>query len=150
MISDGSSKQTGSILNSQTQSVTVFFVIFAILGLLSTILNLTHPSLAIAGGVVFILMVALAHRTSRSALRWNKDGIVGRWTGLTHTLPWSSIVRFEYREVGGLGAELKDGKWVRLMPFPRSARNKPEEALGVLNSALETHKAKGTHDKLGG
>lgn len=52
-------------------------------------------------------------------------------------LAWSQIVGFEHREAGGLGARLHDGRWVRLMPYPRNQLNQPEQAIAALEAAWQ-------------
>jgi hypothetical protein len=70
-----------------------------------------------------------------SSIKWDERGVVGRSTGVTRRLGWPEIAGFEHREGGGLGARLHDGRWVTLMPYPRSPLNKPEQAIAALEAA---------------
>ena len=125
------------LLNSQTRAVTVFFAIFSLLGVVDVARNVHHVDRLITGVAVFVVMVVLAVRTAKSSISWNRRGVVARWTGVTRRLVWSEIAGFEYREFGGLGARLQTGRWVRLMPYPHSRLNKPEQAIAALEAARQ-------------
>lgn len=138
MFGDVSDDQAEGVLpNSQTRGVTSFFVVFALLGLVLAVFNVHRGGLVIVGVAECALMVVFAVRTSKSSVRWNRQGVVGRWTGATRQLVWSEISAFEHREPGSLGVRLRDGRWVRLMPYPRSRLNKPEQAIATLEAARQ-------------
>ncbi len=80
------------------------------------------------GVVLFVVVTALGMRTARSSIKWNRQGIVAGGTVATRRLVWSQITGFEHREAGGPGVRLRDGRWVRLVPYPRNQLNKPEQA----------------------
>lgn len=124
----------GVLLNSQTRGATIFFAVFALLGLVVAVFNIHNGGRVVTGVVECAAMVVFAVRTSKSSVSWDRKGVVGRWTGATRRLIWSEIGGFEYREAGGLGARLRDGRWVRLMPYPRSRLNKPEKAIAALEA----------------
>ena len=113
-------------------------MIVGVLGLLFAGLNIHHTGRLIEGVVLCALMVVAAARTARSSVIWDQQGVVGKWTGATRRLVWSDIGGFEHRETGGLGARLRDGRWVRLMPYPRTQSNKPEQAIGALEAGRPT------------
>ena len=127
----------GVILNSQTRGVTIFFGVFSLLGAVDVALSVHRVDRVIEGVALFALMIVFAVRTAKSSITWDQQGVVGRSTGPTRRLPWSAIRDFEHREFRGLGARLRTGRWVPLMPYPRNRLNNPDHAVAALKAGLK-------------
>lgn len=130
---------SGQLLNSQSKAVTIFFVLFAVVGLVVAVALRQRPAALLAGFCVFALCLLCAVRTWKSAITWDGHGITSRDTGRTIRLAWSAIESFDHREVSGLGALLTSGRRVRLLPYPRNQTNDPEAAVATLQGALAEH-----------
>ncbi len=90
------------------------------------------------------VFLTLAVRGARSAIWVSREGVTAKADRFTRHLAWRDIERFELgprRWEGlfpgrGLGAWLRDGKWVRLMDESLDPGNRYQAALDDLKAEL--------------
>lgn len=129
----------GVLRNTRPLAATVVFGILGLAGLVFAELDRHYGATHFLGIVLAPTMFVLALRSAQSSIKWNRQRVAARGAvAKTRRLAWPQIAGFDYQDGGVLGARLQDGRWVRLMPYPHSGRNDPDQAIARLEAARQT------------